>query len=175
MYFSKWRSKPSEAAKGLIATAMGRSPADIVIKNGNLINVNTREIEENVDVAIKHDRIALVGDARDSMGSETLVIDASGSYIAPGLIDAHMHIESSMITPTQFARAVLPNGTTTVFVDPHEIGNVSGLYGIRYMVEESIPLPLKVFFTLPSCIPALPEFETPGAEFGPKEIELALR
>lgn len=139
------------------------------------MNVNTGEIEEDVDVAVKRDRIALVGEAKHTVGPRTEVIDARGMYLAPGLIDAHMHIESSMVTPTQFARAVLPRGTTTVFVDPHEIGNVMGMLGVRYMLRESLSLPLKVYFTLPSCVPAFPGFETAGAAIGPLDISKALK
>ncbi len=143
--------------------------------HSRLVNVNTGEIEEGVDVAVKRDRIALVGDAKHTIGPQTAVIDARGEFLAPGLIDSHMHIESSMVTPTQFARAVLPRGTTTVFVDPHEIGNVEGMEGVKYMLKESLLLPLKVYFTLPSCVPALPGFESPGASIGPADIARALK
>jgi adenine deaminase len=170
-----WRTRPSAIGGLLVDTALGRSHADIVISHARLVNVNTREIEEDVDVAVKRDRIALVGDARHTVGPHTHVIDAKGRYLAPGLIDSHMHIESSMVTPTQFARAVLPRGTTTVFVDPHEICNVRGMEGVRYMLKESLPLPLKVYFTLPSCVPALPGFESAGAAIGPADIARALK
>ncbi|HVP22947.1 MAG TPA: adenine deaminase [Conexivisphaerales archaeon] len=171
----RWRTRPSEAVPLLVDTAMGRTPADVVVRNARLVNVNTGEIEKGVDVAVRRDRIALVGDARPTIGPRTRVIDASGMYLAPGLIDSHMHIESSMLTPAQFARAVLPRGTTTVFVDPHEMGNVLGMEGVRYMLKESLGLPLKVYFTLPSCVPALPRFETAGAKIGPRDIARALK
>jgi adenine deaminase len=175
MSSAKWRSEPSAVGPLLVNTAMGRARADVVIMHANLVNVNTREVEKNVDVAIKRDRIALVGDARHTVGPRTLVIEANGLFVAPGLIDTHMHIESSMVTPAQFARAVLPRGTTTVFVDPHEMANVMGMEGVRYMLNESLSLPLKVYITLPSCVPALPGFETPGEVIGPADIARALK
>jgi adenine deaminase len=159
----------------LVDVAMGRTPSDLMVRNCNLVNVNTGEIEEGVDVAVKRDRIALVGDAGHTVGPKTEVIDAEGRFVTPGLVDAHMHIESSMLTPTQFARAVLPRGTTTIFVDPHEVANVSGLEGVRSMLKESMKLPLKIYFALPSCVPALPGFETAGATIGPRKISKALK
>lgn len=154
----------------LVNVALGKAPADIVIKNGRLVNVDTAEIENEVDVAIKGKRIALVGDAKHCIGDGTKVIDAKKKYLIPGLMDAHVHIESTMLTVTQFARAVLPSGTTTVFIDPHEIANVLGMRGVKLMLEEGSGLPLKVFVTLPSCIPSAPGLETTGAEIGPAEI-----
>ena len=170
-----WRTQPGAVGKVLVDTAMGRVHADTVIARSRLVNVNTGEVEEGVDVAVKRDRIALVGDAKHTIGPRTKVIDADGKYLAPGLIDSHMHIESSMVTPTQFARAVLPRGTTTVFVDPHEMGNVKGMGGVRYMLNESLSLPLKVYVTLPSCVPALPGYETAGASIGSADIAKALK
>jgi adenine deaminase len=170
-----WRTQPGAIGKVLVDTAMGRVHADTVITRSRLVNVNTGEIEEGVDVAVKRDRIALVGDAKHTIGPRTEVIDADGKYLAPGLIDSHMHIESSMVTPTQFARAVLPRGTTTVFVDPHEMGNVKGMDGVRYMLNESLSLPLKVYVTLPSCVPALPGYETAGASIRAADIAKALK
>jgi adenine deaminase len=160
--------------KELVKVALGEIPADIVIKNGNLANVNTSEIVKRVDVAIKEKRIALVGAADHCIGNGTSVVRADGKYLVPGLLDAHVHIESSMVTPTQFARAVLPRGTTGVFIDPHEIANVLGLRGVELFINESKGLPLKVFVTIPSCIPSAPGLETAGAEFGPEEIARGL-
>ncbi|RLG45058.1 MAG: adenine deaminase, partial [Thermoproteota archaeon] len=121
------RSKLWEVERSLVDVAMGRAKADLVIKNGTLVNVFTKELLEGIDVAIKGDRIALVGKAEHTIGPETLVIDAGRKYLVPGLLDGHVHIESSMVTVTQFARAVLPHGTTAAFIDPHEIANVLGL------------------------------------------------
>ncbi|OYT63677.1 adenine deaminase, partial [Candidatus Bathyarchaeota archaeon ex4484_205] len=117
----------------LIDTAMGRVKADLVIRGGNLIDVYTAEVIEGVDIAIKSGRIALVGRAGHTIGSSTEVIDAKGRYISPGFLDGHIHIESSMLTLTRFAEIVLPHGTTSVFIDPHEIANVLGLKGVKLM------------------------------------------
>jgi adenine deaminase len=103
------------------------------------------------------------------------VINAGGRYLVPGFIDGHMHIESAMVTATEFARAVLPHGSTTVFVDPHEIANVLGLSGVRFFLDESKNLPLKVLVTFPSCVPAAPGFETTGGNIGTAEVEEALK
>jgi len=146
----------------------------LVVRNASLVNVNSGEILEKQGVAVKKDRIALVGNAQETIGPETYVIDAKGKYLVPGFIDGHVHIESAMVTATEFARAVLPHGTTAVFVDPHEITNVLGLDGVRFFLNEAHGLPLKVLITFPSCVPAAPGFETNGATIGPKEVEEAL-
>jgi adenine deaminase len=159
----------------LVDVALGKAPADLVVREGELINVETAEIESKVDVAIKGGRVALVGDAGHCIGTGTRVIDARGKYILPGLLDAHVHIESSMMTVTQFARAVLPHGTTGVFIDPHEIANVLGMLGVKYMLDESDGLPLKVFVTLPSCVPSAPGIETSGAEIDQGDIVEGLK
>ncbi|MCS6769641.1 MAG: amidohydrolase family protein, partial [Candidatus Caldarchaeum sp.] len=164
-----------EVSKNLVRTALGFEKADLVLRGGNVVNVHTRELVENVDVAVRFDRIALVGDASPCIGSTTFVYNAEGMYVVPGLIDPHVHIESAMVGVTEFARIVLPHGTTTVFTDPHEIGNVFGLEGVKLMIEESRNLPLKVFITFPSCVPAAPGFETTGAVIGPEEVAEAMR
>ncbi|MEM4185835.1 MAG: amidohydrolase family protein [Candidatus Caldarchaeum sp.] len=138
------RSKLYEVTKNLVRTALGLEKADLVVKGGNVVNVHTRELLENVDVVVKLGRIALVGDSSPCIGPDTVVYDAEGKYVVPGLLDPHVHIESSMISVTEFARIVLPHGTTAVFIDPHEIGNVFGLDGVKLMIEESRNLPLKV-------------------------------
>jgi len=164
-----------EVNKELVDVATGRAKADLVIKGGDLVNVYTGEIIENVDVAVKHGRIAYVGNAEHTIGDNTLVVKAEDRYIAPGLLDGHLHIESTMLTVTQFARAVLPHGTTGVFIDPHEIANVLGIKGVKLMVDESKTVPLRVFVCVPSCVPASsPEFETSGATIDAKEVEEAL-
>jgi len=164
----------AEVTQELVAAATGKTPADTVIKGGNVINVFTGEIL-NWDIAIKGDRIATVGDVSHTIGPSTKVIDATGYYLCPGFLDGHVHVESSMVTVTQFARAVLPLGTTGIFMDPHEIANVLGMEGVRLMVEEGLQLPLKVFATMPSCVPAAPGFEDAGAVFGPEEIAEAMK
>ncbi|MEM4189835.1 MAG: adenine deaminase [Candidatus Caldarchaeum sp.] len=169
------RSKLYEVTKNLVRTALGLEKADLVVKGGNVVNVHTRELLENVDVVVKLGRIALVGDSSPCIGPDTVVYDAEGKYVVPGLLDPHVHIESSMISVTEFARIVLPHGTTAVFIDPHEIGNVFGLDGVKLMIEESRNLPLKVFITYPSCVPAAPGFETAGAVIGPGDVAEAMK
>ncbi|MDW8034598.1 MAG: adenine deaminase [Nitrososphaerota archaeon] len=156
----------------LVLVALGKEKADLVIENGTLVNVFTGELIENTGIAIVKNRIALVGKTSHTIGSNTIVIDARGKYLTPGFLDGHVHVESSMLTVTQFAKAVLPHGTTSVFIDPHEIANVMGLDGIRIMHDEGIMLPLKVYVSVPSCVPATgPDFETSGSEIGIKEVE----
>jgi len=164
----------AEVTRELTAVAMGRTPAERVIRNGRLVNVHTREVLDGADVAVAQGRIAMVGDVSHAIGRETETIDAEGAYLVPGLIDTHLHVESVMVTVTRFAEAVLPRGTTAVFIDNHEMANVFGLEGMRWMLEEGRGLPLKVFLTVPSCVPALPGFEDAGASLGPGEIREAL-
>lgn len=164
----------STATKTLSDVCMGRAPADVLIADGRLVNVHTREVQDGIDVAIKAGRVAMFGDARHTRGPDTEVIDAGGAYLVPGLIDTHLHVESAMVTVARFAEAVLPHGTTTVLIDNHEIANVLGLDGIRWMLEEGRRLPLKVLLAVPSCVPALPGFEDAGARIGPDDIEDAL-
>ncbi|MBC7785377.1 MAG: adenine deaminase [Burkholderiales bacterium] len=132
-----------------VAVAGGRAPADLVLTGGRVINVFTGEIE-SLDIAISGHRIAGVG--RGYSGRER--IDLGGAYVAPGLIDAHVHIESSLCTPAQFASAILPRGVTAVVTDPHEIANVAGVAGVNYIAEASRGLPLDVTVMAPSCVPA---------------------
>src|SRR5215210_181692 len=170
-----WDRRPlAELTRSLTAVCMGREPADLVVTGGRLVNVHTREVLDGVDVAVAHGRVAMFGDTEHAVGPETEVIDAEGSYLVPGLVDTHLHIESVMVTVTAFAEAVLPHGTTTVFIDNHEMANVFGLDGMRWFLEEGRPLPLKVFLAVPSCVPALPGFEDAGATLGPEEIRTAL-
>ncbi len=167
--------KLSKVTSLLSATAMGIEKSDLVIKNGNIVNVNTGEVEDGKDVAIKAGRIVLVGSVEHTIGDNTEIIDASGYYLSPGFMDGHIHVESSMVTVTQFAKAVLARGTTTIFMDPHEIANVLGMDGVKLMIEEGKNLPLKVLATMPSCVPAAPGFEDAGAEFGPNDIAQAMQ
>ncbi|MDW8021254.1 MAG: adenine deaminase [Nitrososphaerota archaeon] len=146
-----------------------------MIKDASLVNVYTGEIQEGVDIAVKGSRIALVGRADHAIGSETKVADARGLYACPGFMDAHVHVESSMVTFTEFAKAVLPRGTTCIFADPHEIANVLGIDALKMIRMEIRGLPLKVYICVPSCVPASsPEFETSGAKLGLREIREAL-
>lgn len=159
----------------LVDVAAGRIPADKIVKGGKWVCVQSGEIIPKTDVAIKGDRIAYVGpDASHTLGEETEVIQAEDRYLVPGLLDAHMHVESGMITVSQFVRAVLPHGTTGMFIDPHEIANVFGLRGIRLMVDEAAVQPIHVWVQVPSCVPSAPGLETPGASLTAAEIEEAL-
>ncbi|NLI43497.1 MAG: adenine deaminase, partial [Synergistaceae bacterium] len=163
-----------EMTRDLTLAAQGKHKADTVIKGGLVVNVFTREIMP-ADIAIYKGRIVLVGKADHTIGPGTQVIDATGFYLTPGLLDGHMHVESSMVTVTQFSRAVLPFGTTAIFMDPHEIANVLGVKGVRLMIDEGKGLPLKVFSTMPSCVPSAPGFEDAGAEITPKDIANAMK
>ncbi|MCM8748871.1 adenine deaminase [Thermomicrobiaceae bacterium CFH 74404] len=152
-----------------LAVALGDAPADLLIRNARVVNVASGEIE-TANVAVVHGRIAGVGDYTE--GKEEL--DLAGAYLAPSFIDGHVHVESSLLWIDQFARAVVPHGTGAVVTDPHEIANVAGLAGIEALMEASADLPLGVFFTVPSCVPASP-MESAGAEMTPELIGEALR
>jgi len=154
---------------------MGRVPADLVIHDGQWACVQSGEIVPNTDIAVKGSRIAYVGpDARHTIGKDTKVIEALGRYLVPGLLDAHMHVESGMVTVTEFVRAVAPRGTTGMFIDPHEIANVYGLKGVKWMVDEAVLQPINVWVEMPSCVPSAPGLETPGAHIGPEEVREAM-
>jgi adenine deaminase len=162
-------------APHLIDVAMGRAPADVVIRGGRWVNVHSAEVIAGTDIAIAAGRIAYVGpSAAHTIGPATRLIEADGRYLVPGLCDGHMHVESGMLTVTEFARAVIPHGTTTMFIDPHEIANVLGLAGVRLMHDEAIGLPVNVFVEMPSCVPSAPGLETPGASIGPEEVREAM-
>lgn len=159
----------------LVDVVMGRAPADMVLRGGRWVCVQSGEIIDDTDVAVKGERIAYVGpDASHTIGPETLVVEAKGRFLVPGLLDGHVHIESSMITITEFVRAVVPLGTTGLFIDPHEIANVFGLRGVRLMLDEAVQQPIHVWVQIPSCVPSAPGLETPGAEIGPNEVAEAL-
>lgn len=143
----------------LIQVARGKHPADLVFRNGRIVNVFTNEIYE-ADVAVWKGYIAGVGPQGAYNGER--VIDLEGQYLVPGLIEAHTHVEDALLVPGEFARALAPHGTTTCISDPHEIANVSGMVGMRWMLEAAKGIPLRLMFTLPSCVPASP-FENAGA------------
>ena len=145
-----------ETIMSMIDVAMGKVKAQLVFKNINVINVFTEEIYK-ADVAIHDGYIAGIGEY-----SGAVELDMEGKYICPGFIDGHVHIESSMVTPAEFARAVMPRGTTTIVADPHEIANVKGIAGIKYIIEGAENIPLDIFIMLPSCVPATP-FENSGS------------
>jgi adenine deaminase len=162
--------------RALVDVAMGRLPADLVILNGKWVAVQSGEIIPGSDIAIKDGHIAYVGeDARHTIGKKTKVIDAKGRYLVPGLLDGHMHVESGMVTVTEFVRAVAVRGTTGMFIDPHEMANIFGLKGVKLMVDEAQKQPIHVWVQMPSCVPSAPGFETPGAQIGPKEVAQAMK
>lgn len=147
-----------------VVAARGTGPADLLLAGGHVVNVFTGELER-ANVAIVGDRIAGVGD----YGSAHEVIDVSGKVIAPSFIDAHLHVESTLVWLPELARAVVPRGTGLIVTDPHEIANVAGIEGMRALRAAARGLPLSIRFTAPSCVPASDK-ESPGAEFGPAEI-----
>ena len=166
----------TKLTRSLVDTAMGRVPADLVIRNGQWVSVQSGEIIPRADIAIKDSRIAFVGnDASHTIGKKTKVIEANGRFLVPGLLDAHMHVESGMVTVTEFVRAVAVRGTTGMFIDPHEIANVFGLRGVKLMVDEAQKQPIHVWVEMPSCVPSAPGLETPGAHIGPKEVATAMK
>lgn len=152
-----------ECSRTLADVAEGRKAAETVIRHAKLVNVCTHEIQENIDVAIHSGRIALVGDASLCIGEGTRVIDAEGQYIAPGFLDGHIHIESSMLSVGEYAKSVIPHGTVGIYYDPHEICNVLGLQGVDLMIRDAKRTPLKAMCTTPSCVPAVPGFEDSGS------------
>jgi len=145
--------------------ARGEAPADLVLKNARIINTFVGEIEQG-NVAIYGDRIAGIGDYDEAKE----IIDLQGNYLAPGLIDGHTHIESSMLHPARYAQAVVPRGTLTVVTDLHEIANVCGLKGIKFVIDWAQKLPLDMLFMAPSCVPAT-TLETSGAQIGTEEVK----
>lgn len=155
------------AKQRLIAVAAGREKADLVLKNAKYLNVFSNEFLCG-DIAVANGLIAGVGkyDGKTE-------IDVSGKLVLPGFIDAHIHLESSMVTPAEFAKAVVAHGTTTVITDPHEITNVMGIDGVEYMIQASQNLPIDVHFMMPSCVPAT-EIDESGAELDCKDIDLYL-
>jgi adenine deaminase len=164
-----------EVAPRLIDVATGRTQADMVIRNGRWVNVHSGEIVPATDIAITQGRFAYAGpDARHTIGEGTEVVEAAGRYMVPGLIDGHMHVESGMVTVSEFARAVIPHGTTSMFIDPHEIANVLGLPGVRLMHDEAMSLPINIWVECPSCVPSAPGLENAGASLGPSDIAAAM-
>ena len=164
-----------EVAPLLVDVAMGRKPADLVVRNGRWVNVHSGEIIAGTDLAIVGGRFAYCGpDASHAIGKGTKVVDAGGRYLVPGLCDGHMHVESGMVTVTEFCRAVIPHGTTSMFIDPHEIANVLGLDGVRLMHDEALAMPVNVHVQMPSCVPSAPGLENPGATLGVADVAEAM-
>lgn len=165
----------ADSARDLVNVAMGRKPADLVVRGGRWVNVHSGEVIDGTDLAVIDGRFAWCGpDAGHCVGEGTEIVEADGRYLVPGLCDGHMHVESGMLTVTEFVRAVVPHGTTTMFVDPHEIANVLGLDGVRMMHDEALEMPINVFVQMPSCVPSAPGLEHAGASLGPQEIAQAM-
>ena len=165
-----------DVAADLVNVAAGRSPADMIVRGGIWVNVHTRETLPDHDIAIVQGRIAFVGPNADHCkGPNTQIIEAHGRYMIPGLCDGHMHIESGMLTPAEFARAVIPHGTTSMFTDPHEIANVLGLEGVRMMHDEALMQPVNIFTQMPSCAPSAPGMETTGFEITAEDVAEAMQ
>ncbi len=164
-----------QPTRNLIDVAMGRKPADLVLCKGTWVCVQSGEFVPNTDIAIKDGRIAYVGpDASHTITKDTRVLSAEGKFLVPGLLDGHMHVESGLVTVTEFVRAVVPHGTTGMFIDPHEIANVFGLKGVKLMADEAALQPIHIWVQVPSCVPSSPMLETPGAEMTVEDVEEAM-
>ncbi len=155
--------------KAFLAAARGDVLSDLAIAGGKIVNVFTGEIKEGT-VYVSQGFICHVDYSNEEIKAKEIV-DVSGKYVVPGFIDSHVHIESSMMTPRNFAKAVLPYGTTTVITDPHEIGNVWGIDGVKYMHESADDLPMRQLIDIPSCVPSVPNLENAGADFLADTIE----
>ena len=154
----------------LIQAAMQEIPCDLTIQNVKLVNVITGEIyPASVDILDGH-IVRVREEGQETTQPSREVYDGHGAYLMPGFIDAHMHVESTMMIPENFARAVVPWGTTTVCTDPHEIGNVCGIPGVKFMLESGRQTALRHLVLAPSCVPSVPGLESTGASFGAKEI-----
>lgn len=158
----------------LVRVAQGQEPADTVIRHAKLVSVTTREILDDADIAFSCGRVAYIGfdghTAEHCVGPDTKVIDAHGLYAAPGLIDTHIHIESSMVGPSEYARGVVPHGTIGIYADPHEVANVTGLEGVKAMWADAARTPLKIMLTTPSCVPAVQGVEDTGASIDAAQV-----
>jgi adenine deaminase len=157
-----------EKLRSLIKVARGKEPADLVLKRARVVNVFSGEIHEG-DVAIYRETVAGIGAYRGEVE-----IDLRGAYITPGFIDGHVHVESSKLPLSEYAKAVVPRGTSAVVIDPHEIANVVGLEGVRFMLSSSRKLPLAVYVMLSSCIPTT-SLETSGQRLSATELRPLLR
>ncbi len=164
-----------DAAARLVDVAAGRAAASMVVTDGRWVNVYSGEIIPGTAIAIAEGRIAYVGSFVPGLiGPDTEIVDAKGRYLLPGLCDGHMHVESGMLTVTEFARAVIPHGTTSMFIDPHEIANVLGMAGVKLMHDEAMELPINTWVQMPSCVPSAPGLEEAGAALGPAEVAQAM-
>jgi len=170
------RTALDQVTAQVAATAMGREPADLIIRNGRLVNVNVGRIQDGVDLAVRHGIIAFVGQGSHLLaGPHTRVVDAGGRYLAPGFIDSHDHVESGLVDLRGFAAGILPHGTTTIACDNHEITNVFGLRAVELFHQAAQDLPLKVLVAMPVCVPSIPGFEDSGATIGAEDVARAYR
>jgi adenine deaminase len=158
----------------MIRAAKGEIPFDLVIRNVQYVNLITREVYP-AEIGISDGKIAHVTQSSKDGLEGKGYYDAKGKHALPGLIDTHVHIESSMMNPAHFAEAIVPRGTTTIACDPHEIANVLGTAGVDYIVEASEEIPMSVFVLAPSCVPSVPGMETAGAAFGPQDVKEILK
>lgn len=157
--------------KTLLRASLGEIPSDLMITNVKVVNVFTGEILP-ANVFIKDGYFAHIQyrSPETPDGEAETVMDGEGLYMTPGFLDAHMHVESSLLTPRNFAKAVIPHGTTTVLTDPHEVGNVLGIRGVKYMHDSAEDLPMRQLIDVPSCVPSVPGMEFTGADFQAEEI-----
>jgi adenine deaminase len=161
--------------KQSVDNSMGRNKADLILRGGHIVDVHSGRIKEGDIIITGHRIVGLYDRNPVFVDDNTEIIDVSGKYVLPGFIEPHIHIESSMLTLTNFSRAVLPHGTTTVINDPHEIANVMGVRGVRQMMDEGHYTNLRFYFTIPSCVPSLSEeFETCGTTFSVEDIKSLL-
>ncbi len=175
MFESTYSLGPQQRARQrLVDVALGRAHADLVLRGGTLVNVYTGELILDTDVAVCGERVAVVGNAGRTVGPNTVVVDARGYYLVPGLVDSHYHIESSRLSPIRHAEATLPHGITTLVEDSHEICNVLGAEGVRYFLEEEALIPQHIYVTVSSATPPSP-FETTAADLDPNQIAELLR
>ncbi len=173
-YYVHHRRMLHEVTLDMVAVAMGHEAADLIIRNGRLVNVNTARIQDGITVAVRHGLIAYVGKGDHLLvGEQTKVVDAGGRFLVPGFIDTHDHVESSMVDIVSFANAVLPQGTTTIACDNHEITNVFGVRAVELFHKAAQGLPLKVMVAMPVCVPSIPGFEDAGSVITWKEVAQA--
>lgn len=169
--YTHMRRMLHEVTQDVVATAMGREPADLIIKNGRLVNVNIGRIQDGMTVAVRHGIIAYVGKGEHLLAdSHTTVVDAAGRFLVPGFVDTHDHVESSMVDLVNFAQGVLPHGTTTIACDNHELTNVFGNRAVELFHKASQGLPLKVLVAMPVCVPSIPGFEDSGGSITASEV-----
>jgi len=158
----------------LVRVAQGLEPADLVIRHARLVDVCTHEVLDDTDIAVASGRVAYVGmnghTADHCIGENTKVVDATGLFASPGFMDGHIHVESAMVGVSEYARAVVPHGTTGIFTDPHEVANVCGLEGVKVMFDDAKRTPLKAMVTIPSCVPAATGVEDTGSKIDAADI-----